>query len=125
MNLKGLLHSAGSIFSKAEKDVASIVRKLSPVVLNDLKPILASVDDNLWNTAFPLAVQIVESVAKSGFSGFDAHSVAVKQLESMILAGYRTTLTAVEKLHLGQIILAAYAHSPTILAALTAAGVTL
>jgi hypothetical protein len=109
----------------AGKSVASIVSKVSPVILQDLKPILASAETQLWTTAYPLAVQIVVSVAKNGLNGFDAHSAAVKQLEAAVLATGKTVLTSIEKLHLGQIILAAYANSPAILAALSAAGVAL
>jgi hypothetical protein len=125
LSLPAIFRTAKKEIGIVNKDIVSFVGKVSPIVLQDLKPILASADENLWKTAFPLAVQVVEQVFKSGITGFDAHSAAVKQLESAVIATGKITFTAVTRLHLGQIVLAAYANSPAILAALAAIGVAL
>jgi hypothetical protein len=114
-----ILSSIKKFFSSAASNVASVVKRVSPFVLAQMKPILVSAEENLWKTAYPLAVDIVRGLFTGNQSGLDKHATAVKQLEDALIASGKIVVTGVVRLHLGQIVLAAYANSPEVLAALS------
>ncbi len=86
--------------------------KVSPYVLQQLKPILATAEGSIWKAAYPLAVAIVADLAKGNLQGLDKHKAAVLQLEQAMVAAGHIALGQVAHVHWGQIILAAYANSP-------------
>lgn len=90
--------------------LASLFIKASPAVLKAMSPILASASKSMWKLAFPIAEQIVQDVEKSGLAGFEKHKTAVLELEKQLLATGKVAAAQISHLHLGQIVLAAFAH---------------
>lgn len=84
--------------------------RVSPFVIKKLTPILLDTDVRLWKAAYPLAVGIVLDLADNGkIDGWDKHKVCVQQLKAAVLATGKFELGRIKDLHLGQIVLAAYA----------------
>ncbi len=113
-----ILSAIKGAFSATSRTVVKFVGKVSPFVLIQMRPILVSAEQNLWITAYPIAVQLVKQLEAGNLSGLDKHSTAVTQLEAALVATGKIVVTGVVRLHLGQIVLAAYANSPAILAVL-------
>jgi hypothetical protein len=112
-------------FSHAEEDVGYVLTHVSPFVLAKIKPILISAGEEFWKVAYPLAVDIVKELESQTMSGWDKHKTAVQNLKAAVIATGKFAEKEIEDLHLGQIILVAFANSPKILAALAAAGIVL
>jgi hypothetical protein len=90
--------------------VAPLIR-VSPFVLKRLAPIFLSANAKVWKAAYPVAVGIVRDLMDNGhLDGLDKHKLAVKELETNLVATGRFAAGEVSALHLGQIILAAYAE---------------
>lgn len=91
--------------------------RVSPYVLAQLRPILIASSARIWKAAYPIAVGIVKDLADDGkfndsqaVDGLDKHKAAVQRLHLALIATGKFSADEINKLHLGQIILAAYAN---------------
>ncbi len=81
-----ILSAIKGAFSATSRTVVKFVGKVSPFVLIQMRPILVSAEQNLWITAYPIAVQLVKQLEAGNLSGLDKHSTAVTQLEAALVA---------------------------------------
>lgn len=82
--------------------------RISPYIIEFLKPWLARQADILWKEAFPLAVQIVRDLAKEPLTGWEKHSGAVAILRTRLLNSAKFTEDDLRTSDLQGIVLAAY-----------------
>lgn len=91
--------------------VAPLLR-VSPFIIERLTPILLSSSAKLWKAAYPVALGIVMDLADNGqIDGLDKHREAINQLQVALKDTGKFTAEEIDKLHLGQVVLAAYAST--------------
>lgn len=102
------------ILSAVGAYLAAKLVSLSPFIIGKMKPILIEAGEDVWQHAYPLAVNFVKDLADNGkIDGLDKHKVAVQQLEEALIKDGKFVANGtlqVSKVVLGQIVLSAYAN---------------
>lgn len=89
--------------------------KLSPFIVAQMKPLLFSAGEDVWQHAYPIAVGIVKDLADNGkIDGLDKHKLAVQALNRVLFMDGKFVAKGtlqVSMAVLSQIVLSAYANS--------------
>jgi hypothetical protein len=100
------------MFAAVAAFIAAGLVRVSPQIFAALKPLLISSSEDVWKVGYPLAIGIVKDLMDNGrLDGLDKHKEGVKQLKSAIIATAKVDVAKIKDMHLGLMILTAYANS--------------